>query len=216
MSAATVGLGCATAAATLTQTVALPRAEPALPPSPLPQFAGQLPSLPSAASNGMAPETPLDIKMGLTSAEDVSHPLRWGFMTAGRICKDMALAVKIAASRGCGRTLGAVAARKLEDAEAFAKEIGCARFYGGDDACKCRIPSHLVGGKRLTKESAAQTHRSAPTLRSTSAVRLNATISPLVRSLAPLTIRCCWADVGTITSLHAEHALMALRGGKHV
>ena len=99
----------------------------------------------------MAPETPLDIKMGLTSAEDVSHPLRWGFMTAGRICKDMALAVKIAASRGCGGTLGAVAARKLEDAEAFAKEIGCARFYGGDDACKCSSLFASCWDKKLTK-----------------------------------------------------------------
>ena len=138
----------------------------------------------------MAPETPLDIKMGLTSAEDVSHPLRWGFMTAGRICKDMALAVKIAASRGCGGTLGAVAARKLEDAEAFAKEIGCARFYGGDDACKCSPLCILSGGRGSQKESAAQTHRSAPTLRSISAVRLNATISPSVPSLTPLKIRC--------------------------
>jgi hypothetical protein len=31
--------------------------------------------------------TPMDIKMGLTAAGDAAHPLRWGFMTAGRICK---------------------------------------------------------------------------------------------------------------------------------
>ena len=78
------------------------RAQPGLPASPLAVFAGQLPVMPSALANGPAPETPLDIKMGLTSEADVSHPLRWGFMTAGRICKDMAMAVKIAQSRGCG------------------------------------------------------------------------------------------------------------------
>ena len=80
--------------------------------------------MPSALANGLAPETPLDIKMGLTAPEDVGHPLRWGFMTAGRICKDMAMAIKIAQRRGCGATLGAVAARKLEDAEAFAQDLG--------------------------------------------------------------------------------------------
>jgi hypothetical protein len=56
----------------------------------------------------------------------------WGFMTAGRICADMAQACLIAAGRGCGATLGAVAARKLEDAEAFAADLGCAKAYGGD------------------------------------------------------------------------------------
>ena len=127
----------------------------------------ELPKAPSAAmSAGMELSTPMDIKMGLTSADDVAHPLRWGFMTAGRICADMAQACLIAAGRGCGATLGAgtpptlfplskhgskarfrpeetrfegrcwgaVAARKVEDAEAFAKDLGCARFYGGDDA----------------------------------------------------------------------------------
>lgn len=220
------------------------RSQPGLPPSPFPQFPGQLPHLPSAVANGLAPETPLDIKMGLTSPQDVSHRLRWseqsqlqslhhtysrciklcihilnlgvllcvavvwcrGFMTAGRICKDMAMAIKIAQTRGCGTTgrhrqtgtqtrctdshhrmhrsshfvayaagagdgsdhcssavatapfvvsdclfwllatvvgcpssatgatLGAVAARKLADAEAFANDLGCARAYGGDSA----------------------------------------------------------------------------------
>ena len=33
-----------------------------------------------------------------------------------------------------GATLAAVAARKLEDAEAFADDLGCARAYGGDNA----------------------------------------------------------------------------------
>ena len=58
-------------------------------------------------SAGMELSTPMDIKMGLTSAADVAHPLRWGFMTAGRICADMAQACLIAAGRGCGATLGA-------------------------------------------------------------------------------------------------------------
>ena len=68
----------------------------------------ELPKAPSAAmSAGMELSTPMDIKMGLTSADDVAHPLRWGFMTAGRICADMAQACLIAAGRGCGATLGA-------------------------------------------------------------------------------------------------------------
>ena len=59
--------------------------------APHPVFDGQLPSVPSAALKGTItdPSTPMDIKMGLTEPADVAHPLRWGFMTAGRICKDM-------------------------------------------------------------------------------------------------------------------------------
>ena len=66
-------------------------------------------------------------------------------MTAGRICADMAQAVKIAISRGAGATLGAVAARKLEDAEAFANDLGCAKAYGGDSAYDdiCAVPPPL-------------------------------------------------------------------------
>ena len=33
-----------------------------------------------------------------------------------------------------GATLGAVAARKIEDAKAFAEDLGCAKAYGGDNA----------------------------------------------------------------------------------
>lgn len=96
-------------------------AQPPASPAPTPVFDGQLPRMPTAAlPTGVTdPSTPMDIKMGLTVAEDVAHPLRWGFMTAGRICADMAQACLIAADRGCGATLGAVAARKVEDAEAF-------------------------------------------------------------------------------------------------
>lgn len=59
--------------------------------APNPVFDGQLPSMPSAAMTGSIadPSTPMDIKMGLTEPGDVAHTLRWGFMTAGRICKDM-------------------------------------------------------------------------------------------------------------------------------
>jgi hypothetical protein len=37
--------------------------------------------------------TPLDMQMGLTT-----RPLRWGILTAGRICKDFAQAIKLAVS----------------------------------------------------------------------------------------------------------------------
>jgi predicted dehydrogenase len=81
-----------------------------------------------------------------------------------------AQACLIASSRGCGAVLGAVAARKLEDAEGFAEELGCAKAYGGSTAYAdmCADPD----------------------------------------------IDICY--VGTITALHMEHTLMALRGGKHV
>jgi hypothetical protein len=63
--------------------------------APNPVFDGQLPSMPSAAMTGsiVDPSTPMDIKMGLTNPGDVAHTLRWGFMTAGRICKDMVSAL---------------------------------------------------------------------------------------------------------------------------
>eukprot|EP01052_Picozoa_sp_SAG31_P025760 SAG31_NODE_2280_length_6025_cov_8.850321_5_plen_330_part_00 len=139
--------------------------------APTPRFAGQLPRPPSAAlSDGNAYSTPMDIKMGLTKAEDVAFPLRWGMMTAGRICADMCQAIKIAVSRGCGATLGAVAARKLDDAEAFAADLGCEKAYGGDTAYDdiCADPD----------------------------------------------IDICY--VGTITKLHMDHVLKAIKGGKHV
>ena len=126
--------------------------------------------LASDVGGDLPPEMPLDIKLGLTTKADVGHSLRWGFMTAGRICKDMAMAIQIAQTRGCGATLGAVAARKLVDAEAFASEFGCATAYGGDTAYAdiCADPSIDI------------------------------------------------VYVGTITGLHAEHALMALRQGNSI
>lgn len=96
--------------------------EPQTPPPPI--LAGQTSSIATDAVVGtLALSTPLDIQMGLTSGKDASHPLRWGILTAGRICKDFVQAIKIAVSRGCGATVTAVAARKLHDAEAFVTEL---------------------------------------------------------------------------------------------
>jgi dihydrodiol dehydrogenase / D-xylose 1-dehydrogenase (NADP) len=94
------------------------------PQQPPPFLAGQAPDIKTEAVETVTSlSTPLDIQMGLTSGKDASHPLRWGILTAGRICKDFVQAIKIAVSRGCGATVTAVAARKLHDAEAFVKEL---------------------------------------------------------------------------------------------
>jgi hypothetical protein len=38
----------------------------------------------------MAMATPLDVRLGLTSADGAAHPLRWGFLGAGPISADFA------------------------------------------------------------------------------------------------------------------------------
>lgn len=62
------------------------------------------------------PATPRDIRLGMTKAEDVAFPLRWGILGAGNISRQWVLAL-----RACkGATVTAVAARSEERARAFA------------------------------------------------------------------------------------------------
>ncbi len=69
---------------------------------------------------------PLDVRLGLTKANDVAFPLRWGIIGAGEISRQWALA-----SHHCkGATITAVAARNIERAEAFAKKHGIERAHG--------------------------------------------------------------------------------------
>ena len=42
----------------------------------------------------MADATPLDIRLGLTKAEDVDYPLRWGILGAGNISRQWVLAMR--------------------------------------------------------------------------------------------------------------------------
>jgi dihydrodiol dehydrogenase / D-xylose 1-dehydrogenase (NADP) len=72
------------------------------------------------------PATPRDIRLGMTKAEDVAFPLRWGILGAGDISRQWVLAL-----RACkGATLAAVAARSYDRAKAFAAQYGVGAAYG--------------------------------------------------------------------------------------
>ena len=77
--------------------------------------------------NILPPETPRDVRLGLTRAEDVAFPLRWGIIGAGEISRQWVLS-----SRECeGATMAAVAARSGDRARAFAARHGVEKAYGG-------------------------------------------------------------------------------------
>lgn len=79
------------------------------------------------AANTFPPDTPLDVRLGLTNAEDVAFPLRWGIIGAGDISRQWALT-----SRECeGAVMAAVAARDGAKARAFAAQHGVENAYGG-------------------------------------------------------------------------------------
>jgi predicted dehydrogenase len=71
--------------------------------------------------------TPLDIRLGLTNAADVAHPLRWGILGAANICADWVRAL----ANVPGASVVAVAARSAASAQSFADEWGIARAYEG-------------------------------------------------------------------------------------
>ena len=61
---------------------------------------------------------PLDVRLGLTKAEDVKNPLRWGILGAGEISRQWVHAV-----RACeGASVSAVAARDINRARQFAEK----------------------------------------------------------------------------------------------
>jgi dihydrodiol dehydrogenase / D-xylose 1-dehydrogenase (NADP) len=74
----------------------------------------------------LPPGTPRDIRLGLTKAEDVAFPLRWGIIGAGSISRQWVLAL----SACKGATLAAVAARSEDRAKAFAAQYGIESAYG--------------------------------------------------------------------------------------
>lgn len=77
----------------------------------------------------LPPSTPLDLRRGLTVAEDVAHPLRWGILGAGSISAQW-----VGCLQQCkGATVTAIAARSAERAEEFARRHGIERAYGGED-----------------------------------------------------------------------------------
>ena len=73
------------------------------------------------------PATPLDIRRGLTKADDVAFPLRWGIIGAGAISAQW-----VGCLQACkGATVTAVAARDVARAQAFATRLGIpATAYG--------------------------------------------------------------------------------------
>jgi dihydrodiol dehydrogenase / D-xylose 1-dehydrogenase (NADP) len=74
----------------------------------------------------LPPATPRDIRLGMTRAEDVAYPLRWGILGAGNISRQWALAL----SACKGAALSAVVARSEDRAKAFASQHGVETAYG--------------------------------------------------------------------------------------
>ena len=70
----------------------------------------------------MGAATPLDLRLGLTAAADVAHPLRWGIIGTGRISAQWVANL----AQCAGASVTAVAARDLERARRFAEEHGIA------------------------------------------------------------------------------------------
>lgn len=57
-------------------------------------------------------------------------PTRWGICSAGKISHDFLLCMKHLAKDDASHVAVAVAARKKEDAKAFAEKHGISRYYG--------------------------------------------------------------------------------------
>ncbi len=69
--------------------------------------------------------TPRDVSLGLTRAEDVAFPLRWGIMGTGEIARQF-----VAAARECsGATIAAVSSWSAANAHAFAEAHNVERAY---------------------------------------------------------------------------------------
>ena len=77
-------------------------------------------------STSLPDSTPMDVRIGLTSREDVNFRLRWGILGAGNISRQWVLSL-----RGCtGAHIQAVGARELAKAEEFAQRLGIQKAYG--------------------------------------------------------------------------------------
>ena len=69
--------------------------------------------------------TPRDVSLGLTRAEDVAFPLRWGIIGTGEISR-----MFVSAARECtGATIAAVSSRSADNAHAFAAEHGVEKAF---------------------------------------------------------------------------------------
>ena len=78
------------------------------------------------ASAGLAPTTPLDVRLGLTDPADVAHELRWGIVSASPIASDWVKCLQDVP----GASVVAVAARDLGRAQEFATAHGIPAAHG--------------------------------------------------------------------------------------
>ena len=86
---------------------------------------GVKPRTMNSDTTALPPSTPMDVRLGMTRAEDVAFPLRWGIIGAGNISRQW-----VPALHACkGATVTAVAARSEDRAEAFAARYGIKRAY---------------------------------------------------------------------------------------
>ena len=72
-----------------------------------------------------APSTPYDVRLGLTKAEDVAFPLRWGILGSGNISAQWVMSLNACE----GASVTAVAARELSRAQAFADRFSIGNAY---------------------------------------------------------------------------------------
>ncbi len=75
--------------------------------------------------DGLPMETPMDVRRGLTRADDINFKLRWGVIGASAIASDWIKSLQDVP----GATVTAVAARDMDRAEAYAAAHGIARAY---------------------------------------------------------------------------------------
>jgi dihydrodiol dehydrogenase / D-xylose 1-dehydrogenase (NADP) len=90
----------------------------------------------SGGSAGLAPSTPLDVRLGLTDPADVAHGLRWGIVSASSIASDWVKSLQDVP----GASVTAVAARDLFRAQAFATTHGIPTAHGSYEAL-CEDPN---------------------------------------------------------------------------
>lgn len=82
--------------------------------------------------NGWPMNTPMDIRLGQTRAEDINHKLRWGIISASAIASDWIKSLQDVP----GASVTAVAARDMDRARAYADAHGVERAYDSyEDLC---------------------------------------------------------------------------------
>ena len=85
--------------------------------------------------HGLPMNTPMDIRLGKTSAEGINHKLRWGIISAAAIASDWIKSLQDVP----GASVTAVAARDMSRAAAYAEAHGIATAYDSYEAL-CNDP----------------------------------------------------------------------------